>query len=61
MMKSLQKSEYTLFFDDGGVINDNEARGPQWQKLIAEYFMPKYSKTYEEWGKANIFVFGKGN
>ncbi|MHA2027830.1 MAG: HAD family hydrolase [Candidatus Kariarchaeaceae archaeon] len=49
----MPKSQFSIFFDDGGVINDNEVRAPQWRKLIAEYFMPKYGKTLEEWSEAN--------
>ncbi len=31
----------TIFLDDGGgVMNDNEVRGPQWQRLVGEYFSP---------------------
>lgn len=53
----MPKSPYAIFFDDGGVINNNEARAPQWRKLIAEYFMPKYGKTLEQWSEANaIFL-----
>ncbi|MCE7734493.1 MAG: HAD family hydrolase [Candidatus Heimdallarchaeota archaeon] len=55
----MQKSEYVLFFDDGGVINDNEARAPQWQKLIAEYFIPKYGGTFQQWKDANLKVLFK--
>lgn len=51
----MTKSQYSIFFDDGGVINDNEARAPQWRQLIAEYFKPKYGKTFEEWSEANTF------
>ncbi len=29
-----------LFIDDGGVLNDNALRGPQWQRLVAEFFVP---------------------
>ncbi|OLS23451.1 MAG: hypothetical protein HeimC2_26550 [Candidatus Heimdallarchaeota archaeon LC_2] len=45
---SMQNSRYSIFFDDGGVINDNASRGPQWSKLIAKFFIPKYGKTFEE-------------
>ncbi len=51
----MPKSQFCIFFDDGGVINDNEARAPQWRNLIAKYFIPKYGKTIEEWSEANTF------
>ena len=48
-----------IFFDDGGTINDNNLRGPQWLKLIAQYFIPKFGKTEKEWHDANIFAFNR--
>lgn len=48
-----------IFFDDGGTINDNNLRGPQWIKLIAEYFIPNFGKTEKEWGNANLFAFNR--
>jgi len=29
-----------IFLDDGGVMNDNNARALQWQRLVGEYFVP---------------------
>jgi FMN phosphatase YigB (HAD superfamily) len=55
----MSKSNYSIFLDDGGVINDNKLRGPQWWKLIAEFFIPRYGKTYEEWKEANLFFLDK--
>ncbi len=30
-----------LFIDDGGLLNDNALRAPEWQRLIGEYFPPR--------------------
>ena len=30
-----------IFLDDGGVLNDNARRGPQWQRLVGEFFAPR--------------------
>jgi phosphoglycolate phosphatase-like HAD superfamily hydrolase len=45
-----------IFLDDGGVMNDNSMRGPQWQRLVAEFFVPRLGGTYEAWAKANHIV-----
>jgi hypothetical protein len=42
-----------IFLDDGGVMNDNEVRGPQWQRLVGEYFPPILGGTPEAWAAAN--------
>lgn len=42
-----------LFLDDGGVINDNSVRGPQWQRLVGEYFPPLLGGQPEAWARAN--------
>jgi phosphoglycolate phosphatase-like HAD superfamily hydrolase len=46
-------TQLTLFIDDGGVINDNSARGPQWQRLVAAFFAPRLGGTPEAWAAAN--------
>lgn len=50
----MPKSQFSIFFDDGGVINDNETRGPQWWQLIGDFFIPKYGYSHEQWKEANI-------
>lgn len=45
-----------LFFDDGGVLNDNAARGPQWQRLVGEYLAARLGGTAAAWGQANRLV-----
>ena len=31
-----------VFLDDGGVINDNSLRAPQWRRLVGEFFVPRF-------------------
>lgn len=45
-----------LFLDDGGVMNDNEIRGPQWQRLVGEFLVPILGGTHAAWGAANHVV-----
>ncbi len=47
---------FTIFFDDGGVISDNSRKGEQWRDLIAKYFVPRYGGTADEWREANLRV-----
>ena len=47
----------TLFIDDGGVLNDNRLREPQWQRLIGEFLAPRLGGTKEAWAAANPTVF----
>ena len=42
-----------IFLDDGGVLNDNSLRGPQWQRLVGEFFVPRLGGTHEQWSTAN--------
>lgn len=46
-----------VFLDDGGVLNNNELRAPQWKKLVAEYFAPRYGGKHNAWKKANSIAF----
>ena len=45
-----------IFIDDGGVMNDNELRGPEWQRLIAEFFVPLLGGNRASWAEANLAV-----
>ena len=45
-----------LFLDDGGVLNDNAARAPQWQRLVGEYFAPRLGGEPAAWAEANRLV-----
>lgn len=42
-----------LFLDDGGVMNDDRARSPQWRRLLGEFFPPRLGGTAEQWAAAN--------
>jgi phosphoglycolate phosphatase-like HAD superfamily hydrolase len=46
-----------VFIDDGGVLNDNNARAPQWRRLLGEYFSPRLGGTPEAWAEANVGAF----
>ena len=45
-----------LFLDDGGVISDNERRGPQWQEAVAAFFAPRLGGDPARWAAANRAV-----
>ncbi|NPD89353.1 MAG: HAD hydrolase-like protein [Asgard group archaeon] len=47
-------SDFAIFFDDGGVMNDNKLRGIQWMKMIGEYFSPKYGGEPHQWAEGNF-------
>ena len=42
-----------VFLDDGGVMNDNRLRGPQWERLVGDFFAPRLGGTKAAWAKAN--------
>ncbi len=46
----------TVFLDDGGVMNDNAVRVPQWQRLVAEYLAPRLGGDPRAWAEANRIV-----
>jgi len=46
----------TVFLDDGGVLNDNERRAPEWRRLLGEFFAPRFGATEQAWGAANMIV-----
>ena len=45
-----------IFLDDGGVMNDNNVRALQWQRLVGEYFVPLLGGSSEAWSRANRLV-----
>lgn len=47
----------TILLDDGGVMNDNTLRGPEWQRLVAEFLAPRLGGAPEAWAEANDIVF----
>ncbi len=57
-MKKIALDDYNvILLDDGGVMNNNERRTPQWRELVALYFSPRYGGTIQEWKNANKQVF----
>lgn len=46
-----------LFLDDGGVLNDNGLRGPEWLRLIGEFMPGRLGATPRQWAEANRSVF----
>ncbi len=48
-----------IFLDDGGVMNDNNVRALQWQRLVGEYFVPLLGGSPEAWSRANRVVTGR--
>lgn len=46
-------NDYHIFFDDGGVMNDNKKRGPQWQRLVGEFFSKRFGGEPTVWSNAN--------
>ena len=46
-----------LFLDDGGVLNDNSLRGPEWLRLIGEFMPGRLGGTADQWTRANRVVF----
>ncbi|MHA2363048.1 MAG: HAD family hydrolase [Candidatus Hodarchaeales archaeon] len=47
-------TKWSIFFDDGGVMSDNIIKGNQWQKLVPQFFIPKYGGNEKDWAKANF-------
>jgi HAD superfamily hydrolase (TIGR01509 family) len=46
-----------IFLDDGGVINDNTRRAPQWRRLVGEFFPPRLGGSAAQWSAANEAMF----
>jgi HAD superfamily hydrolase (TIGR01509 family) len=44
---------YSIFFDDGGVLNSNKIRGKHWKTLVGEYYFMRFGGDPEIWGEAN--------
>jgi FMN phosphatase YigB (HAD superfamily) len=44
---------FAIFFDDGGVLNDNSIRAPQWKAFCGEFFHSRFGGDPEVWGEAN--------
>ena len=59
-MKQLKKRKHSIrvvFIDDGGVLNDNRLRAPEWQRLLSEFLPPRLGGTPTQWMNANRTVF----
>ncbi len=52
-------ARWSVFLDDGGVMNDNRLRGAQWQRYVAEFFAPRLGGTHEAWAQANREVMNR--
>ncbi|MFX1497103.1 MAG: HAD hydrolase-like protein [Promethearchaeota archaeon] len=48
-----EKMSFAIFFDDGGVLNDNSIRAPQWKVFCGEFFHSRFGGDPEVWGEAN--------
>jgi len=48
-----EKMSFAIFFDDGGVLNDNTIRAPQWKTFCGEFFHSRFGGDPEVWGEAN--------
>jgi HAD superfamily hydrolase (TIGR01509 family) len=55
---TLESRPRAIFLDDGGVMNDNSLRGPQWQRLVGEFMPPRLGGRPEQWAEANRTVIG---
>ena len=53
------RSISTIFLDDGGVMNDNERRALEWQRLVGEFLAPRLGADRAAWGEANRVVFDR--
>ena len=46
-----------IFLDDGGVMNDNSLRAPQWQRLVGDFMAPRLGQEPRVWAEANRDIF----
>ena len=54
---SLSERPLALFIDDGGVMNDNNLRAPEWRLLIGEFMPARIGGAAKQWASANQAVF----
>ena len=45
-----------IFVDDGGVMNDNSLRGPQWQEHVGAFLSRRLGGGASVWSEANAVV-----
>ena len=48
-----------IFLDDGGVMTDNERRGRQFRRFLADYLRPRFGGDTSAWEAANLEVIGR--
>jgi FMN phosphatase YigB (HAD superfamily) len=46
-----------IFLDDGGVLNDNEQRAPQWRELDAQFYASRYGGDHDAWVHTSQIAF----
>ncbi len=46
-----------LFIDDGGVMNDNSLRAPQWAALLGPFMSERYGGDSAAWSRVNRVAF----
>ncbi len=49
--------DLTIFLDDGGVLSDNTRRGPEWRRLVGEFFPSRLGGESRAWAEANRVMF----
>src|SRR6266568_4016205 len=47
------RAKPVILLDDGGVMNDTRLRGPQYQRLVGEFFAPRLGGETRAWAEAN--------
>jgi HAD superfamily hydrolase (TIGR01509 family) len=47
------RAKPVILLDDGGVMNDTRLRGPQYQRLVGEFFAPCLGGESSAWAEAN--------
>ena len=45
-----------VFLDNGGVITDNTRRATQYQRLVGEFFAPRFGGSRASWEAANVGI-----
>ena len=59
MVSASARPVRAVFLDDGGVLNDNERRAPEWRRLLGQFFAPRFGGTEAAWGEANQTVYSE--
>ena len=56
-LKESSPSIRAVFIDDGGVLNDNRLRGPEYRRLIGDFMSARLGGSAQQWAEANREVF----